>query len=116
MTTVDLSERELAILRGLADGKTLTQIAKELRRARATIEPFYRRMLSQLGARNDAQAVDIGHRLGLLGDPAPVVAEPAFQPPPIRRVYDPPAVTAFRRHQIAADLAGGRPRAGTRAA
>lgn len=90
-----LTDREMAILRGLAAGQTRRQIAQSLRRSPATVEPHIRAVLSLLGARNDAHAVDIAHRAGLLTD-----VQPQTPPAAVRRQYDPPAVTRQRRQVL----------------
>lgn len=93
----DLTEREYAILRGFAAGRTRAQIARELRRAPATLEASVRRLFAKLDAANEAHAVDIGHRQGLLGDPRPVSAQPTAL---IRRVWDNADVIARRRRVL----------------
>jgi DNA-binding CsgD family transcriptional regulator len=90
-----LTDREKAILRGLAAGQTRRQIAHDMGKSPATVEPHIRAVLSLLGARNDAHAVDIAHRAGLLDD-----VQPQVLPPPVRRQYDPPAVTRQRRQAL----------------
>jgi DNA-binding NarL/FixJ family response regulator len=48
-------------------GQSWTRIGRELGISKGGVGSLSKQVLVKLGARNSAQAVDIGHRLGLLG-------------------------------------------------
>jgi DNA-binding NarL/FixJ family response regulator len=60
-----LSDREYEVLKLIADGKTLTQIAEELNLAVATISTFRARILSKLGLSSTAELIRYGLEHGL---------------------------------------------------
>ena len=61
-----LSNRELQMLRLIAAGKTLTQIAEELNLAVATISTFRARILAKLGLSSTAELIRYGLEHGLV--------------------------------------------------
>ncbi|MBV9787738.1 MAG: helix-turn-helix transcriptional regulator [Chloroflexi bacterium] len=56
---VELSSRDLAIVRGLAAGKSQRQIGLELHLAHATIMQYVKRIRAQLGAHHQAHLIAI---------------------------------------------------------
>lgn len=74
-----LTERELDVLRCIDDGLSVKQTARALVISAKTVENLQSRLFRKLGARNRAQAVLVGHRLGLLGEatPTPGASAPA---------------------------------------
>lgn len=105
---VELTDREYALLRGFAAGRTRSQIARDLGRAPSTVDASVRHLLHKLGAATEAQAVDRGHRLGLLGDRA-VLGDDVAEPQPVTRVTYAPAVIRERRRVLDEALRGYRP-------
>jgi DNA-binding NarL/FixJ family response regulator len=65
--TPALTERELQVLRGMADGKSNAEIGRELFVSEDTVKTHARRLFRKLGARDRAHAVASGFRLGLVG-------------------------------------------------
>lgn len=63
---VRLSERQLQILRLVAEGMTRPEIASRVYLAPSTVGYYQCQMLEALGARNAAHAVHQAHLLGLL--------------------------------------------------
>ena len=63
---VDLTERELQVLRGMADGKSNAEIGRELFVSEDTVKTHARRLFRKLGAADRAQAVAVGFRWGLV--------------------------------------------------
>jgi DNA-binding NarL/FixJ family response regulator len=63
---VQLTERELQVLRGMAQGKSNGQIGRELYRSEDTVKTHARRLFRKLGVRDRAQAVAHGFRRGLV--------------------------------------------------
>jgi len=61
-----LTERELQVLRGMADGKSNAEIGRELFVSEDTVKTHARRLLRKLGARDRAHAVAIALRLSLI--------------------------------------------------
>jgi DNA-binding NarL/FixJ family response regulator len=61
-----LTERELQVLRGMADGKSNAEIGRELYVAEDTVKTHARRLFRKLGARDRANAVAVGFRAGVL--------------------------------------------------
>jgi DNA-binding NarL/FixJ family response regulator len=61
-----LTERELQVLRGMADGKSNAEIGRELFVSEDTVKTHARRLFRKLGARDRAHAVAAGFRLGLV--------------------------------------------------
>jgi two-component system nitrate/nitrite response regulator NarL len=63
---IPLSDRELAILNGLARGLTAPAIAKELTLSASTIKSYLQRVYEKLGVSDRAAAVAEGMRRGLI--------------------------------------------------
>jgi DNA-binding NarL/FixJ family response regulator len=61
-----LTERELQVLRGMADGKSNAEIGRELFVSEDTVKTHARRLFRKLGARDRAHAVAAGFRAGLV--------------------------------------------------
>ncbi|MFF5988157.1 response regulator transcription factor [Prauserella flavalba] len=65
-----LTEREVQVLRGMAQGMRNPAIARELYLAPDTVKTHARTLFRKIGARSRAHAVAIGHQLGILGGDA----------------------------------------------
>jgi DNA-binding NarL/FixJ family response regulator len=63
---VTLTERELQVLRAMADGKSNAEIGRELYVSEDTVKTHARRLFRKLGARDRAHAVASGFRAGLV--------------------------------------------------
>jgi DNA-binding NarL/FixJ family response regulator len=63
---VALTERELQVLRGMADGHSNAEIGRELFVSEDTVKTHARRLFRKLGARDRAHAVAAGFRAGLV--------------------------------------------------
>lgn len=63
-----LSPRQVDVLRLVALGANVSQIAQELSISEATVKTHVKNILHRLGARNRAHAVALAMRNGLLGD------------------------------------------------
>ncbi len=63
---VDLTERELQVLRGMADGKSNAEIGRDLFVSEDTVKTHARRLFRKLGARDRAHAVASAFRSGLV--------------------------------------------------
>lgn len=61
-----LTERELQVLRGMADGRSNAEIGRELYVSEDTVKTHARRLFRKLGARDRAHAVSVGFRIGAL--------------------------------------------------
>jgi DNA-binding NarL/FixJ family response regulator len=61
-----LTERELQVLRGMADGRSNAEIGRELFVSEDTVKTHARRLFRKLGARDRAHAVAAGFRAGLV--------------------------------------------------
>ena len=61
-----LTERELQVLNGMADGKSNAEIGRELFVSEDTVKTHARRLFRKLGARDRAHAVASGFRSGLV--------------------------------------------------
>jgi DNA-binding NarL/FixJ family response regulator len=61
-----LTERELQVLRGMADGKSNAEIGRELFVSEDTVKTHARRLFRKLGARDRAHAVAAGFRSGVV--------------------------------------------------
>ncbi|HET6214709.1 MAG TPA: response regulator transcription factor [Micromonosporaceae bacterium] len=61
-----LTERELQVLRAMADGKSNAEIGRELYVSEDTVKTHARRLFRKLGARDRAHAVASGFRTGLV--------------------------------------------------
>lgn len=63
---VPLTRREKQVLAGMCDGKSNSEIGRELYLSEDTIKTHARRLFRKIGARDRAEAVAIGFRTGLL--------------------------------------------------
>ena len=63
---VSLTEREMQVLVGMADGKSNAEIGRELFVSEDTVKTHARRLFRKLGARDRAHAVAAGFRAGLV--------------------------------------------------
>jgi DNA-binding NarL/FixJ family response regulator len=63
---VSLTEREMQVLLGMADGKSNAEIGRELFVSEDTVKTHARRLFRKLGARDRAHAVAAGFRAGLV--------------------------------------------------
>ncbi|MFY1635967.1 LuxR C-terminal-related transcriptional regulator [Solwaraspora sp. WMMB335] len=63
---IGLTERELQVLRGMAEGKSNGEIGRELFVSEDTVKTHARRLFRKLGARDRAHAVATGFRSGLV--------------------------------------------------
>jgi DNA-binding NarL/FixJ family response regulator len=63
---VELTERELQVLRGMSDGKSNAEIGRELFVSEDTVKTHARRLFRKLGARDRAHAVASAFRAGLV--------------------------------------------------
>ena len=63
---VNLTEREMQVLRGMSQGKSNGQIGRELYLSEDTIKTHARRLFRNLGVNDRAQAVASGFRLRLV--------------------------------------------------
>ncbi len=66
-----LTDRELSILRLVAEGRSNKSIGQNLSISENTVKYYMKNVLQKLGARNRAEATSIAIRTGLLGDPGP---------------------------------------------
>lgn len=66
MASDTLTERDIEILRLLAAGKRLMDIADDMNYARATISEYAMTIRAKLGARTNEHAVAQAFRLGVL--------------------------------------------------
>lgn len=62
--TLTFIDRE--ILTGIANGKTISQQAKEMKMTFATVESYRFRLIKKMGARNAPQAVALGYKMKYL--------------------------------------------------
>jgi DNA-binding NarL/FixJ family response regulator len=65
---VDLTKRQLEVLRLLADGKSTAQIAAELDLSRTTVRNYIANLLTALGVHSRLQAVVSARNAGILDD------------------------------------------------
>lgn len=65
-TVAALTERELQVLRGMSQGKSNSQIGRDLFLSEDTVKTHARRLFRKLGVNDRAQAVACGFRLGLV--------------------------------------------------
>lgn len=63
---IELTDRELQVLRGMSQGKSNGQIGRELYLSEDTVKTHARRLFRKLGVRDRAQAVAYGFRSGLV--------------------------------------------------
>ncbi|MFB7244600.1 response regulator transcription factor [Streptomyces populi] len=61
-----LVEREVQVLKGIASGASYAEIAAELHLAHATVKNYATNLITKLGARSRAHAVQLGHDEGIL--------------------------------------------------
>jgi len=66
-----LTNRELSILRLVAEGRSNKAIGQNLSISENTVKYYMKNVLQKLGARNRAEATSIAIRTGLLGDTGP---------------------------------------------
>jgi DNA-binding NarL/FixJ family response regulator len=64
---VELTERELQVLRGMADGRSNAEIGRELYVAADTVKTRARRLFRKVGAGDRAHAVASAFRAGWVG-------------------------------------------------
>ncbi|HWG27013.1 response regulator transcription factor [Actinospica sp.] len=62
-----LTERELEVLRAVANGMTNSEIAQELQLSESTVKTHVSRAFAKIGARDRVQAVIIAYDVGLVG-------------------------------------------------
>ena len=62
-----LTERELEVLRAVANGLTNSEIAQELQLSESTVKTHVSRAFAKIGARDRVQAVIIAYDVGLVG-------------------------------------------------
>ncbi|MEU7928648.1 response regulator transcription factor [Micromonospora sp. NPDC049107] len=65
-SSIGLTERELQVLLGMAEGKSNAEIGRELFVSEDTVKTHARRLFRKLGARDRAHAVAAGFRAGLV--------------------------------------------------
>jgi DNA-binding NarL/FixJ family response regulator len=65
---VDLTKRQLEVLRLLAEGKSTAQIAAELDLSRTTVRNYIANLLTALGVHSRLQAVVAARNAGILDD------------------------------------------------
>jgi two-component system nitrate/nitrite response regulator NarL len=63
---VNLTSREMQVLRGVAKGHTTKRLAKDLGLAAPSIETHLRNIFKKLDARNRGEAVSTALKLGLI--------------------------------------------------
>ncbi len=62
----ELTEREMQVLKGMAQGKSNGQIGRDLYLSEDTVKTHARRLFRKLGVNDRAQAVALGFRWGLV--------------------------------------------------
>ncbi len=65
-SSINLTEREMQVLRGMSQGKSNGQIGRELYLSEDTVKTHARRLFRKLSASDRAQAVAQGFRCGLV--------------------------------------------------
>jgi DNA-binding CsgD family transcriptional regulator len=63
---VNLTSREMQVLRGVAKGHTTKRLAKDLGLAAPSIETHLRNIFKKLGASNRGEAVSTALKIGLI--------------------------------------------------
>jgi DNA-binding NarL/FixJ family response regulator len=63
---ISLTERELQVLRGMAEGRSNAEIGRELYVSEDTVKTHARRLFRKLSARDRAHAVAAAFRAGLV--------------------------------------------------
>lgn len=106
---IELTNREYAILRGLASGLSTAQIATRMGRGVDTIYRDTARLQAKLAADTVPQVVDRAWRLGVLNTATPLLPHEKPLPTP-DRITDPPALIRERRRILADSLTGYQPR------
>jgi DNA-binding NarL/FixJ family response regulator len=66
LARITLTERELQVLRGMAEGKSNAEIGRELFVSEDTVKTHARRLFRKLGARDRAHAVAAAFRAGIV--------------------------------------------------
>ena len=66
-TCIELTERELQVLRGMSCGQSNSEIGAGLSVSEDTVKTYARRLFRKLEAADRAQAVAVGFRRGLVG-------------------------------------------------
>jgi DNA-binding NarL/FixJ family response regulator len=66
LARIALTERELQVLRGMAEGKSNAEIGRELFVSEDTVKTHARRLFRKLGARDRAHAVAAAFRAGIV--------------------------------------------------
>jgi DNA-binding NarL/FixJ family response regulator len=69
-TSSSLTDREVEVLTGLANGKTQKQMAKELAISEKTVATHIQRIFPKLGVHSRAEAVAAAYQRGLIESPA----------------------------------------------
>jgi len=82
-TVPALSKREADVLGSIARGHTIRQTARELGVVEKTVENTRSRLFRKLGVRNQAEALTVANRMGLLDTGRPTVPTPRDGHPPL---------------------------------
>lgn len=68
-TDVELPEREMQVLVGMAEGKTNAEIGEAIFLSEQTVKTYARRLFKRIGARDRGHAVAIAYQQRILGGP-----------------------------------------------